>query len=260
MSPPGREGRQSPCRVSVVMPVYNAQTWLRQSIESVLEQSHGALELVAIDDGSTDGSGLLLDQFAQADGRVVVIHQPNAGVAAARNAALEAATGDYVAFLDADDWWHPQKLERQLRFMRETGTQVSYTCYERVDRQGARLSWVRSPAKVDWHDMLVSNRIGNLTGMYDRRLGDGAFQEAGHEDYLFWLEKVRLAGHAGRVETDEALAFYRVSDGSLSSNKLRAASWQWSIYRRHLGFGRGRSAFLLGCYAFHALAKRRATS
>jgi hypothetical protein len=105
--------------------------------------------------------------------------------------------------------------------------------------------------------MLVSNRIGNLTGMYDRRLGDGSFQKIGHEDYVFWLEKVRVAQGAVRVETDEPLAFYRVSDNSLSSNKLRAAAWQWAIYRRHVGLGRGQATVLMWFYAVNALTKRR---
>jgi teichuronic acid biosynthesis glycosyltransferase TuaG len=250
----------SATRVSVIMPIYNARLWLSQAIESVLCQSHRALELIAIDDGSTDGSGQVVDQFLETDPRVVVIHQQNAGVAAARNAGLQAATGDYVAFLDADDWWHPEKLEHQLRSMQETGAMVSYTCYERIGPGGAVLSRIEPPRRVDWRGMLVSNRIGNLTGMYDRRLGDGRFQKIGHEDYVFWLEKVRSAGWANRAGTNEPLAFYRVSDTSLSSNKLRAAAWQWSIYRGHLGFSWGRSFFLMVCYSWHALAKRRAIS
>ncbi len=260
MNEPSPTHVSSPVRVSVIMPIYNARLWLGQAIESVLRQSHRALELVAIDDGSTDGSGHVIDQFAETDPRIVAIHQQNAGVAAARNAGLQVATGDYVAFLDADDWWHPEKLEHQLRSMHETGAMVSYTCYDRIGPSGALLGRVVPPQQVDWHGMLMSNRIGNLTGMYDRRLGDGLFQKTGHEDYVFWLEKVRVAERASRVDTDEPLAFYRVTDTSLSGNKLRAASWQWSIYRGHLGLSWGRSVFLMTCYVLHALAKRRGIS
>jgi glycosyltransferase involved in cell wall biosynthesis len=137
----------------------------------------------------------------------------NGGVAAARNAGIEAATGTHVAFLDSDDRWLPDKLAQQLAHMRETGTRISYTAYRRFDESGRELSIVRPPAEVDYADMLKSNRIGNLTGMYDRSLGDGRFQCIGHEDYVFWLSMVRRADIACRVPNPEPLAEYLVRSG-----------------------------------------------
>ncbi|WP_233842632.1 glycosyltransferase family 2 protein [Dyella sp. 2HG41-7] len=245
--------------VSVIMPVYNADAWLQRAINSVLVQSYTRLELIAVDDGSSDRSPELLAAFADIDARVRVLRQPsNGGVAAARNAGILAAHGDYISFLDADDWWHPAKLERQLVTMRKSDALISYASYWRVAEDGHVLSKVTPPAEVDWQDMLASNFIGNLTGMYARRLGDATFQRIGHEDYVFWLEQVRRAGRAVCVESPEPLAWYLVRESSLSANKLRAASWQWDIYRNVAKLGMMQSAYFMARYVQHAVLKRRA--
>ncbi|MBW4049746.1 MAG: glycosyltransferase family 2 protein [Proteobacteria bacterium] len=247
--------------VSVIMPVYNAAAWLRRSVESVLAQSHRDLELIAVDDGSRDESLTILESFARQDVRVRIQRLAfNDGVASARNAGLAAAQGDYIAFLDADDWWHPAKLERQLSTLRNTGALVSYAEYWRVAEDGQLLSRVTPPARVNWRDMLASNFIGNLTGMYVRSLGDVPFRRIGHEDYVFWLEQVRRAGVAVRAESDEPLAWYLVREQSLSANKLRAAGWQWKIYREVEKLGLLQSSLCMLRYARHAVLKRLRSS
>jgi glycosyltransferase involved in cell wall biosynthesis len=244
--------------ISVIMPVYNAEAWLPRAIDSVLAQSHAHLELIAIDDGSRDRSLTMLNAYAAVDARVRVLQQPlNGGVAAARNAGIAAARGDYISFLDADDWWHPAKLERQLICMRERGALISYASYWRVAEDGRVLSQVTPPPQVDWRDMLASNFIGTLTGMYARSLGDVPFRRIGHEDYVFWLEQVRRGGKAVRVESSEPLAWYLVRDRSLSANKLRAASWQWAIYRKVEKLGVMQSVVCMARYVRHAVIKRR---
>ena len=248
----------SSARVSVIMPVFNAQQTMRRSIESVLQQTHRDVELVAVDDGSCDESLAILMEYADADVRVKVIRQlVNAGVAEARNAGIRSATGSHVAFLDSDDWWHPRKLELQLQQMTAAGALVSYAAYQRVAEDGSALSLVQPPMHIGYADMLKSNHIGNLTGIYDRRLGDGSFRRVGHEDYVFWLERVRRARRAICVQHDQPLAFYLVRSGSVSANKLRAAGWQWRIYREIESLGRVRAAWYFLHYAGNALAKRR---
>lgn len=245
-------------RVSVVMPAYNAVDTLRASMASVLAQTHADVELLVIDDCSRDGTRALIAEAARADARVVpILLDTNGGVAAARNAGIAAASGDCVAFLDSDDRWHPRKLEIQLAAMRAAGAMVGYTAYVRVDPAGEILSTVRPPARVDYADMLKSNRIGNLTGLYDRRLGDARFRRVGHEDYVFWLEMVRRAGVAVAAGDDEPLAEYLVRPGSLSADKVKAARWQWRIYRDIEGLGRAASGWYFAHYAMNALSKRR---
>ena len=244
-------------RVSVIMPVYNASRWLARPIESVLGQSHGELQLIAVDDASSDTSVGMLERYARDDPRVRLLRQPrNGGVAAARNAGLDVADGDFIAFLDADDWWHPRKLELQLAAMRRSGATVSYAGYQRVAEDGRLLSRVTPPARVTWRDMLASNFIGHLTGMYARELDGPRFQAIGHEDYVFWLAQVKRAGSAIRVDHDEPLAYYLVRDGSVSANKLRAARWQWAIYRKVERLGLVASSASMIRYALNAIAKR----
>ncbi|MEO7433127.1 MAG: glycosyltransferase family 2 protein [Dokdonella sp.] len=243
--------------VSIVMPVYNAAATLCRSIDSVLAQSHTEFELLAVDDGSNDASPRLLDDYAARDPRVHALRMPaNGGVAAARNHALAVARGNYIAFLDSDDGWHPDKLARQLAELRTQSAQVSYTAYDRVAEDGSVLSRVRPPISVTYADMLKSNRIGNLTGMYDRTLGDARFQNVGHEDYVFWLERVRRAGRAICVDPGVPLAWYLVRAGSVSSNKIKAARWQWHIYRHIERLGLAASIGYMAHYVVNALRKR----
>ena len=101
-------------KVSVIVPVYNCERYLRECLDSVLAQTHTALELIVVDDGSTDGSAAIADAAAASDPRVRVFHGPNAGQAAARNLGLDIATGDYIAFVDADDTVHPCMLQTLL--------------------------------------------------------------------------------------------------------------------------------------------------
>ena len=244
--------------ISVVMPVYNADATLKRAVDSVLAQSHPAWELLAVDDCSRDGSWATLRAYAAGDARVRPIRlAANGGVAAARNAGLETAAGRYVAFLDSDDWWHPKKLELQLATMRAKGVRVSYTAFERIAEDGRSLSTVLPPAVVTHADMLKSNHIGNLTGMYEREAADEArFLKVGHEDYVFWLDRVKRAGRAICVESEGPLAWYLVRGSSVSSNKLRAAGWQWRIYRDIEKLGFLSAVKYMGYYAWHAVAKR----
>lgn len=244
--------------VSVIMPAYNTEKFIRRSILSVLEQTHAALELIVIDDCSLDATMQVVDALSQADARIRQVRQRvNGGVAAARNAGIGAAQGRFIAFLDSDDWWHPRKLEWQLADMLRTGAQISYTTYARVTEDGSPLAHVRPSLSTSYADMLKSNRIGLSTGLYDRRLGDGTFKAMGHEDYAFWLELIKRAEWACCVEHPEPLAWYLVRDGSVSSDKWKAARWQWRIYRDVAKLTLADSTIHMCHYAWHALDKRR---
>lgn len=252
------EGTSSPARVSVVMPAWNAAATLQASMDSVFAQTHADVELIVVDDCSNDATWELIRDAAAREPCVVPIRQAkNGGVAAARNAGIEAATGTHIAFLDSDDRWHPDKLAIQLAHMAATGSAISYTAYRRFDETGNTLSVVVPPPEADHAAMLRSNRIGNLTGLYDRRIGDGRFEKIGHEDYVFWLAMVKRAGIARRVPSTEPLADYLVRSGSLSADKRKAARWQWSIYREVEKLDPLRAAWYFAHYAAIAVAKRR---
>ena len=243
--------------VSVVMPAYNAASTIEASMRSVLMQEGVDLELLVVDDCSSDQTRKIVNSAAQQDTRVVPIMQTmNGGVAAARNVAIEAARGQLIAFLDSDDTWLPGKLASQVEFMRSSGCAVCYAPYRRVDQSGRQLSVVVPPPRLDYAAMLRSNRIGNLTAIYDRSLGDAKFQRIGHEDYAFWLEMVRRAGSAQRLPDQAPVADYLVREGSLSSDKLRAARWQWNIYRDVAGLDLLRAGWYFANYAAIGIGKR----
>lgn len=246
--------------VSVVMPLYNAERFVRRSMESVLAQTHASLELLVVDDASTDASPSVAEAVAAGDPRVRILRNGrNLGVAETRNRALDAARGRYVAFLDSDDWWLPRKLETQLEAMGRAGAAIAYGSYRRVDTDGRCLGLVVPPPVLAHGDMLRSNRIGHSTGIYDREAvgADARFRHIGHEDYAFWLDLLRGAGPAVGVGGGEPLACYLVRDGSISSNKARAVQWQWRIYRQHEGLGLLASGWYMAHYAALAVAKRR---
>ncbi len=254
--PVGGASNERP-RVSVVMPAFDAAATLQASMRSVLSQEGCDVELIVVDDRSRDATWDLVQAEAARDARVVAIRQPaNGGVAAARNAGIEAATGEYIAFLDSDDTWHAGKLAAQLDFMRAHDVRICYAGYRRVDERGRVLSIVRPPARVAYADMLKSNRIGNLTGIYHRSLGQARFQRVGHEDYVFWLQLVRRAGSAQRLPDQAPVADYLVRSGSLSSHKARAARWQWHIYRGVERLGRAEAGWYFLHYAANAAMKR----
>lgn len=247
--------------VSVIMPAWNAAATLAEAVASVRAQSMSEWELLLVVDAATDDTLQIAQENARADARVRVwSNEVNLGVAATRNRALEQARGRYVAFLDADDRWHPDKLAQQCRSMRQTGCPVSYTTYRRFGAQGP-LNLVVPPPIASFTGLLRGNVIGMSTGMLQGELARSLrFQPIGHEDYLFWLQAMRRGGVARRVPGAQPLAEYRVHAGSLSGNLWRNAGWQWAIYRRHLGLPLLRSAGLMGHYAWRALAKRRGAS
>lgn len=244
--------------VSIVMPVFNAERFLEESLASVLAQSFFDWELIAIDDCSTDRSASILDSTAKQDGRVRLFKSAmNSGPGASRNIGLQAATGKYLAFLDSDDTWHPDKLAVQVSYMEQSKTIFSYMSYQRVTERGDMASLVTPPARVDRTGLLDGNVIGLLTAMYEQsHARDLRFTSDGHEDYLFWLSVLDKIKEATLVPTAEPLAYYRIRQHSRSSHKLHAAKWQWAIYRQHLGLGPVASMKHFLQYAYKALKKR----
>lgn len=219
--------------VSILMPVHNAESTLAASVASVRAQTRGDWELLLVDDASSDGSGALMRALAESDPRIRAESLPvNRGAAAARNHALAWARGRHVAFLDADDLWHPDKLARQLAFMARSGAVLSFTGYSRVDAEGRLIARQRVPATVDHATLLRRNLLGCLTVIHDTaRSGKVPMPDLRRQhDYALWLDLTRRFGPAAGL--DEDLATYRVGPGSLSGNRLAAARDLWRVYRR----------------------------
>lgn len=242
--------------VSIVMPVYNNIDFIHASIASVLGQSYRDWELWIIDDGSSVEIRPYLEKYL-ADGRIHYFKQPrNMGVAAARNKAMELASGRYIAFLDSDDIWLPEKLERQLAFMEEKQAAISCTQYRSfVDDVFHAGKLIDVEAELDYEGMLHGNHVGCLTVMIDREYVKNIKMPAiRHEDYCTWLN-IAKAGHIV-YGLKEDLARYRLSAKSVSSNKWKSMKWTWEVYRENQGLSLMKSMECFVSYILWNIRKR----
>ncbi len=223
------------------MPVFNGARTLRQSVTSVLDQTCRDLELVVVDDASTDATARIAQELAEQDGRVrIVRRERSGGPAAARNSGIASGTGRFLAFCDADDLWLPEKLQRQLDLAGTSGASLLYCGYHRVsaDFAGSGADFVPEgrvvhvPARLTHAGLLRRNVIGNLTALVDlRRTGPVSMPDVpGAEDWALWLSILREGGTAAGI--DEPLALYRAAqEGSHSSDRTRAVRAVWQVLR-----------------------------
>ncbi|MGC6401662.1 glycosyltransferase family 2 protein [Sphingomonas sp. FW199] len=217
--------------VSVIIPAHNAARTLDQTLASARAQSYQSLEIIVVDDGSTDATAERVLDHAARDPRVRLIRQANAGVASARNRAMADATGDYIAPLDADDLWHPEKIERQLRALQNAGDRaaLAYGWFRRIDMADRVIAGSPCPRiegrvlhrHLDWN--FISNGSTPLVhASVARAVGfDPVLHQAGNqgcEDYLFQL---RIARDHGFVCVPAYLTGYRIADGAMSGNSAR---------------------------------------
>ncbi len=239
------------------MPLHNAADRVEAGVRSVQEQSLEDWELLVVDDASTDDSVGRVEALAADDARIRVLRlERNGGPAVARNAGIREARGRYIAFLDSDDAWAPEKLARQVAAL-ERGAVFSFTAMERFDEQGRRLSAVGVPEWVSYAEMLKTNYIGCSTAMYDT-LFFGKVEMPlidRRQDYGLWLRLLKRVEFACGL--NEPLVRYTVRSGSVSSNKLTTAGYTWRVYRELEGFSWVRSAYLLGHQTGRALVRNR---
>ena len=233
--------------VSVIMPAYNSSGSLKRSVGSVKAQTVSDWELLIVDDCSSDGTYDAALALSREDRRVrAFCTERNSGPAVARNIALENARGRYAAFLDSDDEWLPEKLERQIAFMRKKNAAFSCTAYDRVDENGNVLNRVTPFEKADYGKVLFyANPVGNSTAMFDREtLGDLRVPEIRkRNDFALWLAALKVTDYVYGMS--DCLARYTVRVSSVSSNKRRLIRYQWQLYRQveHLSLARTLWAF-----------------
>ncbi|WP_354637538.1 glycosyltransferase family 2 protein [Morganella morganii] len=241
--------------ISVIMPAYNAEKYISDSIDSVLNQSIQNFELIIIDDNSQDNTTNIINKYN--DPRIVlIINSNNLGVSETRNIGISAANGKYIAFLDSDDIWLPHKLSLQIMCLNDGWDVVSSNYIAFESNADNKITERKSPSIISYSDMLKSNFIGNLTGIYNvQKIGKIYQKKSGHEDYIMWLEIIKKSKKAYCIQ--ESLAKYRLHNSSLSSNKVKAIKWQWSIYRNELKLSLPKSIYYFSHYIINALKKRR---
>lgn len=242
--------------ISIIIPFYNASRYIPDTIESVSNQSLKNWEIVFINDASTDRSKKIIEKYCKKEPRAKLINfNNNCGPAIARNKGIREAKGQYIAFLDSDDLWLPTKLEKQIAFMQTNNLSLTYSSYYTIDDNEKLLNTRIAKDTITYTDMLKSNYIGNLTGIYDAsKLGKVYMENIGHEDYTLWLKIMKKVGTTQGIQ--EPLAKYRVQTKSISSNKLKALKWQWTIYKDIVNLSLPQRIYYIGCYAYHAVKKR----
>lgn len=241
------------------MPVYNAAAFLKESIASVQAQRLTDWELIAVDDGSTDNSASILTNLAHTDARIRLVSTGgNLGAGGARNHGMDAAQGRFIAFLDADDLWHSDKLSRQLRAMETTGTPFSCTSYLRHNLDTDKKTAIGVPARATWADLLKTNTVACSTAMIDTAyFGQRHMSNLQRrQDFLFWLQLLQATPFV--LGLPEVLMTYRQHGRSLSAPKTRAAANTWTMYRQSLGMPMPSAAWYFSNYALRGLLRHRA--
>jgi teichuronic acid biosynthesis glycosyltransferase TuaG len=247
--------------VSIIVPVYNVEKYICETIECVRKQTYDNWELLLVEDCSKDNTVAVILEYLDEvqDARVRLIRQEkNNGAARSRNRGVKEARGRYIAYLDADDLWVPEKLEKELAFMKEKQAAFAFTGYEFADEKGKGLGKVvRVPEILTYKEALKNTTIFTTTVMFDTEKIDKNFLEMPiikSEDTALWW-KVLRSGYVA-YGLDENLVRYRRAGKSLSSNKLEAMRRIWNLYRKAEGMSIPSSAYHFCYWAVNAVLRR----
>lgn len=236
------------------MPSYNFSEGVSQSIISILEQTYQNWELIITDDASTDQSCNVISQFVEKDSRIkLFISDKNLGAGAARNNSIKHAKGRFIAFLDADDIWLPNKLEKQIAFMLDNEYALTYTAYQKFDRNGD-LGVINPPLEVSYNQLLYSNVIGCLTVIYDTKYIGKQYMPLirKRQDMGLWLSILKITPKAYCL--NDVLAKYRVDSG-MTQNKWGVLKYQWIFYREVVGLNIFKAIGIFFIYAIKGYLK-----
>lgn len=244
--------------VSVIMPCYNMERFVTETIASVQRQTYPHWELLIVDDASTDDTVETVKKIAEQDERIHFTEKTaHSGIADTRNLCIQMAQGPFLAFLDADDIWHPEKLEKQIGFMMERKVGFTYSAYDWIDEEGKPLDkCIHTIGDLDYETYLRNTIIGCSTVVVNKTItGDVVVPNfRTSEDSATWLNILKQ-GHLAYA-IDEALVSYRIRQQSASSNKLKASADLWKVYRTNENLPFFKALYFFCCYAFNAIKKR----
>lgn len=243
--------------ISIIIPVYNAEKFLDETVNTVLNQTYKNFELILVNDGSKDKSVDVIKKYN--DKRIKLIdNKNNKGAALSRNDGIRKAKGRYICFLDADDLWNKEKLEKQINFMKEKECAFSFTGYEFANENGIpNGKKVFIPKKLNYKSALKNTTISTITVMIDTKKMDKDLiymNNVKSEDTATWWNILKNGYEAFGL--NEILSFYRRSDGTLSSNKIEAIRRIWNLYRNVFKLGFFYSLYNFVFYAINAVKRR----
>lgn len=228
--------------VSVVIPTYNCGEFIGETIESVLKQTYSNWEIIIVDDCSTDNTEEVVREYIKLDARIsYYLLDSNSGAAIARTKAMELANGEYIAFLDSDDIWVENKLEKQINFMIENQYNFTCTAYEKINDCGESLNKVvKTKEKTNYNGVLLNCPIGNSTVIYNvDKLGKFVVPNIRkRNDDALWLQILKKEKYIYGMK--DVLMKYRIRENSISSNKIKLIKYHWILYRdiEHLSVSR----------------------
>lgn len=244
--------------ISIIMPAYNAEKTLEFAVRSVLAQTYKDFELIIINDCSKDKTPELIQKLMDEDSRIRTINnEKNSGVSVTRHRGVEVAKGEWLAFLDSDDAWTPDKLEKQVALQKKTGANLLFTGSSFINADGEKINAIlHAPEKIGYRKLLKQNLVSNSSVMIRKSLyqkhesmGDNM-----HEDFTCWLKVLRSGEMAYGI--DEPLLIYRLSPTSKSGNKVKAAKMNWNTYRA-IGLNVFQAAYYEAWYVVNGLLKYR---
>ena len=246
--------------VSIIVPVYNSEKFINDTIQTVKEQMYKNWELLLVNDCSTDNSENIIKKYVKEDNRIKLINlEKNSGAAIARNTGIESAKGKYIAFLDADDLWKNEKLEKQIKFMEENNYDFTFTGYEFADESGNKLDKiVNVPRQLNYKQALKNTTIFTSTVIFNAdNLGKDLISmpnvRRGQDTATWW--KVLKTGIIA-YGLNETLSLYRRSSNTLSSNKMKALKRTWNLYRNVEKLPLFTSLYNFCWYCFNAVKRR----
>lgn len=259
--------------ISIITPAYNVEKYIAATINAVIGQTYKNWEMIIVDDYSRDNTFAIANDFARRDNRIRVTKTAqNGGAAVARNHGIDLAGGAYIAFLDSDDLWMPEKLEVQLQRMQQADAPFSFMAYSVITEDDKPVKTIHVPLETSYRELLRGCDIGCLTVMYStEKLGKQFFLDYrtntaidiprdvlkrwGKEDYVLWLQIARKAGPHNMIGINQPLAAYRKHGSGISSNKVNAAKLQWLVYRKVERLNLVDAAFSFFCYTVNGLTK-----
>ncbi|WP_343705099.1 glycosyltransferase family 2 protein [Flavobacterium sp.] len=241
--------------VSILTPTYNTEKFIRATIESVQNQTYKNWEMILVDDASTDQTVSVIEEFAQNDSRIKLFKlDKNSGNGFARNAALDKASGKYIAYLDSDDLWCSDKLEKQIQFLKTNNLHFTFSYYDSIDEEGNSLKrMVESPNPLTYKQLFFCNYVGNLTAIYDVEYFGKIKLESSEkrQDWRIWLTILKQIKTAEAIP--EPLAFYRIRKNSISSSKFKLIKHNFGVYREFHGYNLVFSILLMMRFLFTQL-------
>ena len=241
--------------ISIIVPIYNCRDYIKKTIDSIKKQTLNDFEVLLVNDKSNDGSVSVIKDLIKDDARFKLISlDKNSGAAVARNIGIENAKGQYIAFLDSDDVWHEDKLDKQICFMKENDYDFTFTSYLKVcDFKEFKKPIAKAKKKLCYRDLLKANFIGCSTAIYNQETLGKTYMPLmrKRQDYGLWLALLKKTKYAYGL--NEVLTTYTVRNDSISSNKLKLIKYNWYLFRYVEEFSLLKSIFCLGCNIIYKL-------